>query len=104
MSPSPSQSALTEPRLLVLDRHITPRHILILASDKVRNLLILRLLDSRLIALVSLSKAILLYCIDAYITPSYRQLFVTLDKSEDCVQTDLYQDNLHSSHSNLPLP
>lgn len=61
--PSPP---LPKSRLLILNRDIAPRHILILPPELVRNLLILGLLKRGLVALVALAQAVLLHGVDAY--------------------------------------
>jgi len=43
---------------------------LVLPANEIRDLLILRLLDRRLIALITLAESVLLDCIDAYVTIS----------------------------------
>src|SRR5262245_27956938 len=54
-----------KPSLLVLDGHFRPGGLLILAADKIRDLLILGLLGGALVALVSLAEDMLLDPIDA---------------------------------------
>ena len=56
---------LAQLRVLILDRNITPRGALVLVANEVGNLLVLGLLDSGLIALITLLEHVLLNVIDA---------------------------------------
>lgn len=58
-------SISTKSSLFILNRDITTNPILILSPDKIRDLLILRLLDGRLIVLWSLTQDFLLHEIDS---------------------------------------
>ena len=66
ISSSTTAPPLPKRRLLVLDRDLLPRLLLKLPPQLVRNLLVLRLLERRLVALVPLAHAILLDRIHAY--------------------------------------
>lgn len=57
---SPSRDISGSEPVLVLDGELASRLFLVLIADEVRDLLVLRLLDGTLIALVSLSKDVLL--------------------------------------------
>jgi hypothetical protein len=67
-----SKCCLTKSSLLVLDGNITACGVLVLAPDEVRNLFVLRLLNSTLIILRSLSEEFLLNEID---TPRAKRLY-----------------------------
>ena len=57
---SPSRDISGSEPVLVLDGELASRLFLVLVADEVRDLLVLRLFDGTLIALVSLSKYVLL--------------------------------------------
>lgn len=57
---------LAKPSLLVLNRNFVSSGALVLATNVVGDLFILRLLYSRLVTLIALLEAILLDCINAY--------------------------------------
>ncbi len=60
-----SISASTEASLLILDGNVTAGRTLVLATDSVRDLLILGLLHGGLVALIALSETVLLHCVNA---------------------------------------
>ena len=60
-----AQSLSSKSSLLILDRHIRAGRTLVLAADKVRNLLVLGLLDGRLVVLWALTEHLFLYEVDA---------------------------------------
>lgn len=71
MAPWPRSSTIAS--LFVRNGEVLASLALVLATDEVRNLLILSLLDGALVVLLALAKEVLLDVVDAYEFDTYQQ-------------------------------